>query len=218
MNRRQRPRNPSTAVITTYRNIDCSKVPISVSSIPVNVDTAVPTKSVTSSDVRVNHEPITFVWLDLRLQSTSIFIRSLRAINDFVGIYTDVSKCLEELKVSTDKIFLILPSNNEELIIKFHAIDNIEAMFVFHSEATPIEHEYPKLLGIFKQHEELTRSLKDVIDKVQQIHLEVFTFEQDNRFLWLQLWKEEVITIKCVLIDTCQQTGQPLGNDAKSSH
>lgn len=159
------------------------------------------TTNVTLSETRTNLELITIVWLDLQSQATPIIIGSIRAINDFVRIYTDTSACMEALKISKDKVFLILSFYKEELILQFHAIDPVEAIFIFDLKISPVEHGYPKLIGFFKQHEELTRSLKYAVDTYQQIQLEVFRFEDENAFLWLQLWKDEVSWRKIVFIN-----------------
>ena len=193
INQRERSRSRAKTVITTYRYVNHSKVETSVSSIPIIEETSITTShSVIPTDRRVNHEPITFLWLDLTSQSTPLIVTTLRAVNDFIRLETDLVSCFEEIKTCKNKIFLIIPSINEDLIKKFHGFDHVEAIFIFDSKSCPIEHEYPKLMGFFNQYEELTRCLKFIMELYQQIQLELFIFDDENAFLWLQLWKDEV--------------------------
>ncbi|CAF4778953.1 unnamed protein product, partial [Rotaria magnacalcarata] len=141
---------------------------------------------------KVNRESILFIWLDLQSQSTPAFIHSLRAINDRVQVYSDESTCLDALKTSQDKIFLISTSSNQELIAKLNAIESIEAIFVPDSDVTFIKGEYTKLLGFFPDILGLLLILKEKLERFKKIMLETFLFEQDSLFQWLQSWKEEL--------------------------
>lgn len=193
MNQRDRLRSRAKTVITTYRYVNCSKAETSVLSIPMTEETSIiTTHSVIPSDTRINYEPITFLWLDLTCQSTPLIVTTLRAVNDFIRLHTDIAACFEEIKTSKNKIFLIIPSVKEDLINKLHAFDHIQAIFIFDSKPCPIEHEYPKLIGFFNQYEELTQCLKFIMEIYQQIQLESFIFDDENAFLWLHLWKDEV--------------------------
>ncbi|CAF1649984.1 unnamed protein product [Rotaria magnacalcarata] len=149
---------------------------------------------------KVNRESILFIWLDLQSQSTPAFIHSLRAINDRVQVYSDESTCLDALKTSQDKIFLISTSSNQELIAKLNAIESIEAIFVPDSDVTFIKGEYTKLLGFFPDILGLLLILKEKLERFKKIMLETFLFEQDSLFQWLQSWKEEVSirTMTCI--------------------
>ena len=144
------------------------------------------------SETRLNGEPISLVWLDLHCHSTPLIIASLRSVNDFIRIYNDAFTCFEESKSSASQIFLLLPSGKEDLIVQFHVLDQVEAMFILDPKAIPIEQDFPKLIGCFKQHDELIPSLKYLIDQYQQVRLGTFAFDDEDAFLWLQLWKDEV--------------------------
>ena len=202
MNQQHRSPSRPKPITETYKNTNDHKACVSVTAIPVDKSKLTSTTTVIPSDTRENREPILFIWLDLQSQSTPAFIGSLRVINDCVRTYIDASTCFEALRTSTNNIFLISSSSNEELMLKLHAIDSIEAIFVLDPKANPIENRYPKLAGVFKQHEELTQSLKEMVDKYQQIQLGVFTFERENGFLWLQLWREEVDSTQFAFTDS----------------
>ncbi|CAF3321431.1 unnamed protein product [Rotaria sp. Silwood2] len=196
MNQQRTLRGRSNLATTMNDNNDGQIMSASASFIPLNEEMFASTIQSNYSDIQINRESIIFIWLDLKILSTSIFIGALRAINHTVRTYTDVLTCLNESKTFKEKIFFISSSSNEELIAAMNNIDNIEAIFVLHSDINSIKGNYHKLLGIFTQQEELIRILKETLDKFQQIQLERFIFEQDNIFLWLQLWKEELTNRK----------------------
>lgn len=150
---------------------------------------------------KVNRESILFVWLDLQFQSTPAFIHSLRTINDRVKVYSDESTCLDALKSLQERIFFISSSSNQELIAKLNSIDSIEAIFVPDSDVTFIKGEYNKLLGFFPDLLGLLPILKEKLGRFQKIMLEKFLFEQDDLFLWLQTWKDEVSIATMTYID-----------------
>lgn len=201
MNPQHRSRSRCKLITATCKSTHDQNASVCVTTIPVGRGKLTSGSTIVPSDTRENREPILFVWLDLQSQSTPTFVGSLRVINDRVRTYIDVSTCFEALQTFTNKIFLILSSSNEELILKLHAIDSIETIFVLDPKENPIENGYPKLVSVFKQHEELTQSLKEMIDKFQQIQLRTFTFEKESGLLSLQLWKEEVASTQFAFID-----------------
>jgi hypothetical protein len=139
-----------------------------------------------------SHESVIFIWLDPQEQSNISLIGPLRAINDNVQAFTDVSSCFNTIRSSTAKIFVICASNNNELISTVHDFPNVEAIFILDPNTDNVKGDFPKLFGVFNQQEELLRVLKDAFDTFEQTQLEDFAFEQDKVFLWSQLWKEEV--------------------------
>jgi hypothetical protein len=148
--------------------------------------------SATPIDLNSNRECVTFVWLDLRRESTGAFLGTLRAINDCVRTYTDISTCLDSIRSSHETIFLISSSSNVEFLATIHQCINVEAIFVLDPDTNTIRGEFPKLIGIFTQQEELYRVLRVTLDNFEQFQLERFTFETNKIFLWWQLWKEDV--------------------------
>ena len=192
MNQHHTPRGPSKVIPTRNRSIDAPRSQASVSSVSTNKDKPVSNINTTYSDIQVNRESIIFFWLDLQSQLTPGLIGSLRAVNDGIQTYADVSSCMNALQTTKEKVFFISSSGDEELISMLNAMENIEAIFVFEFEVNSIKGEYSKLIGVCNQHEELIQMLKQTLDIFQQIQLERFVFEEDNVFLWLQLWTEQV--------------------------
>ncbi|CAF0930238.1 unnamed protein product [Adineta steineri] len=158
-------------------------------------NSTVTTAGTASGDLNSNHECVTFVWLDLRRETTGTFIGALRSINDCVQTYTDMSTCLDSIRSSNEIIFFISSTSNAEFLAELHDCVNVEAIFILDPDMNTIRGEFPKITGIFNQQEELLRVLRVTLDTFEQLQLEKFTFETDKMFLWWQLWKES-ITIK----------------------
>ena len=150
------------------------------------------TCSVTEIDSSVNRECVTLVWLDLGRETTGTFIGALRSINDCVRTYTETSACLDSIKSAREKIFFISSSSSSELLAIVHQCVAVEAIFVLDPDANGVRGDFPKLIDIFTQQEELLRGLRTTLDTFEHIQLEAFVFETDKVFLWWQLWKEEV--------------------------
>ena len=193
MNEQHTPCGPSKVTPTRNNSKDAPRSYAPASLVSTNKDKPAANINNSHSEIQVNREPIIFFWLDLQSQLTSALIGLLRAVNDGIQTYTNVSSCMNALQTTKEKIFFISSSSDEELISTLNTIENIEAIFVFEFEVNTIKGEYSKLIGICNQHEELIQMLKQTLDIFQQIQLERFVFEGDNVFLWLQLWTEQVI-------------------------
>ena len=148
--------------------------------------------STVSGDINTSHECVALVWFDLRRDSGGSLLAALRAINDNVRICMDTSSCLDSLRSSDETIFFISSSSDERLIGTAHLCDAVRAIFVLDPDATAVQGDFPKLIGVFTQQEELIRALKTVSTTFEQIQLEVFAFASDKAFLWWQLWRTEV--------------------------
>jgi hypothetical protein len=154
--------------------------------------TTKPRTTIADLATRINLEGITFVCLDLPFQSIPILFGSLRGINDYIQTFTDSSLCLNWIRSSSSSIFFISSSSDRDFIAAVHALTTVEAIFILNSEAQVNKNDFPKLAGVFSQHEEFFMVLEDTLTWFEQSKLEVFAFENDNIFLWSQLWKEEV--------------------------
>ena len=143
-----------------------------------------------------NHENIVFIWFDPQAQSNLNLVGPLRAINNSVQAFTDSSTCFDTIRSLKEKIFFICSSCNDELITTVHDIPGVEGIFILGSFAENIRGDFPKLFGVFNQQEELFRVLKEVLDVFEEIQFEEFVFEDENIFLWSQLWKEQAYNEK----------------------
>lgn len=143
-------------------------------------------------DTNVNLEYVTFVWLDLRQNSTSNFVNALRAINHNVRIYADATNCLDYMKSSDSKIFFISSLGSGDFLSEVHPYKAIEVIFVLDPDANAVRGDFAKLIDVCAQQEELLRTLKIAFQIFVQLRLEEFTFQTDRIFPWWQLWKEEV--------------------------
>lgn len=178
--------------MTSENNSNLIQTQQSMKVTPLSRQSTMTSTCVTQTDQNINRECVTFVWLDLRRDSIGNFIGTLRAINDCVRTFTDVSTCLDYIKTSQEKMFFISSSSNAELLNTVNLCISVEAIFVLDPDTNNIRGDFSKLINIFTQQEELFRVLKTTLNTFERIQLEKFSFETDKIFLWWQLWKEEV--------------------------
>ncbi|CAF2520941.1 unnamed protein product [Rotaria sp. Silwood2] len=139
-----------------------------------------------------NHESVIFIRLDTEGSSSINLIGPLRSIHNSVRSYSNSASCLDAMRSIKEKIFFICSFFNIELLMTVQNIENVEAIFILDPNSQDIKGDFPKLIGVFTQQEELFRSLKETLETFEQIQLERFSFEKETLFLWYQLWKEEL--------------------------
>jgi hypothetical protein len=144
------------------------------------------------TELNVNVECVHFVWLDVRRESSGTLAGALRAINDCLRTYIDMNSCLQAIRANKNKIFVISSAINDEGLNVIHTCDNVEAILILDPSSNTCRTDLPKLIGTFTQQEELLRIVRATLDRFEQIQLESFSFETDKRYLWWQLWKDEV--------------------------
>ena len=150
------------------------------------------TESNASNVLDENHENIIFIWFDPHAQPNLSVIGPLRAINSSVQVFNDSTNCFNFIRSSKEKIFFIGSVNNDKLITTVQNFPAVEAIFILDSNAETSRGDDSKLFGVFNQHEELLRVVKDALDAFEQIQFEEFAFEENKVFLWSQLWRAEV--------------------------
>ena len=146
----------------------------------------------TQSDRNVNLECVTIALLDVRRESTSVFVGALRAINDYVRTFTETDGFPHYGQSSREAMFVILTSSSDDLLSAVQLCPNVEAIFILDPSGTPIRGDLPKVIGVYTQQEELVRAVRMTLETFEQVQLETFAFETEKIFLWWQLWKEEV--------------------------
>ena len=146
-------------------------------------------------DASGTYESVIFIWFNPPERSNVNIVGPLRAINHNVQTFTESSACIQMIESSYEKIFFVSSVNSNDLIATIHDFPTVEAIFVLDPSASDVKGNFPKLFGIFTQHEELLRTVKEVFEAFEQVQLEEFSFEHDKVFLWSQLWKEEVPSI-----------------------
>lgn len=186
-------RSRSNLVRTTYRKHNNASTLTTASSVnSINELSVHGNASAIDPFTRINMEGITLVCFDLPFQLNTNLYSSFQEIIDYIQVFTDSARCLDWIQSSSDSIFFISSSINRDLIAAVHAVTFVEAIFILNNEAQVSRSEFPKLVGVFNQHEELSMVLRDTLAWVERSKLEIFAFEQDNSFLWSQLWKEKV--------------------------
>lgn len=111
-----------------------------------------------------------------------------------VHTFNDIQACSKFVRFSSDRIFFVLTSNDKQILEEFHPVKAIEAIFIFNADAQ-IDNRFPKLYGVYSHYEQLLNGIKDTLEWYEQVQLEIFVFERDRVFLWLQLWRDEVNSI-----------------------
>lgn len=137
-------------------------------------------------------EHIIFVYFDLQSSSLYDFVGQLRAINDYVQIYTNSLACFDFLNNSKEKIFFISSTNDKKIIKDVHDLKCVEAMFILNSTLKIDKNRFPKLFGVYVHQEELFSALRNGYEWFEQTQMHFFSFEHEKVFLWSQLWKEAV--------------------------
>lgn len=154
--------------------------------------------SVTGTDRSIftskNFDSVVLVWLDIQKSLTTKIIRSFQSVNDSVRAYNDPSLCFDDIRYSNEKIFFISSSNNTELIATVHEFPAVEAIFVFDPKVINVKHNFPKFRGVFNSQDELLEAVTETLNVFEQVQFELFAYEENNTFLWRQLWKEKVNT------------------------
>lgn len=146
----------------------------------------------TDHDNQVNRENILFIYLDLQSQLLTHMITSLQEINDRVQTFNDPSICYDFLQTSTDRIFVICPIDDKDLVTAVHDLSVVEAIFILGSDTQIDRSQWTKVDGIYSNFEELLVGLREALEWFEQTQMNVFAFDRDRAFLRSQLWKEEV--------------------------
>jgi hypothetical protein len=141
-------------------------------------------------ETQMNHDNILFVYFYFNIPLNRDLISLFRAINNDIQIFSNSVTCLEFLQYSNNRIFFISSSNDKELIKEAHDCPAVEIIFIFNSDAQIDRNISPKFVGSYKHSEELLMVLKNAFEWFEQTNLGFFTFEHDQIFLWLQMWKE----------------------------
>ncbi|CAF3470089.1 unnamed protein product [Rotaria socialis] len=170
--------------------------PRSMTSMAKKIDSSVKVENASQSDRRLirrddNHENLVFIRLDAEGSSSPNMLAFLRSINDSTRCYSTSSSCLDAIRSTKESVFFICSIYNIELLMTVHKMENVEAIFIVDSNPRDIKGDFPKLIGVFTQQEQLFRSLKDTVEIFEQIRLENFSFEEETSFLWYQLWRDE---------------------------
>ncbi|CAF1192969.1 unnamed protein product [Rotaria sordida] len=97
---------------------------------------------------------------------------------------------------SNDRIFFICTSTNTDIIATANAIASVEAIFILKLDRQSVKPDFVKLIGVYEEQEQLLLAVKETLEIFQRIRFEEFLFEEDNTFLWLQLWRNEIMMRK----------------------
>jgi hypothetical protein len=119
-----------------------------------------------------NKESTTLVWFDPNIGSredTEQTKQQLRLINDYVIFHTDLQLCLTFIQfIDKEKIFLITSGSKvSQILLHVSSLDQVDSIFIYCMKINKYEHllnEYPKIIGIDDNHNDLYKSIGQQID------------------------------------------------------
>jgi len=170
-----------------------------------------------------NKEDVTLIWLDKTIDRTRTILREL---TDFVLLYTDISTCVNYIKlVENERIFLILSgSYADECLQQIHDLPQVDSIFIFCINSdkyqTILEH-YRKIVNIFTDENQLVDAIRREFNDLRK-QISTFSLYEKQKttrdlskesasFLWFQLLKDVLLRMprtqqaKQEMINQCRQ-------------
>jgi hypothetical protein len=159
--------------------------------------------STTDNSIQENKETITLIWFNPVVNTTDDTEKikeDLLVVNDVVLFPDDIDSCITDIKSrKTEKIYLITSANNA-LKLPSNIIDlsQLDLMFIYpenREESKHLRDEYPKVVEIFDNANDLLKSIKKSIRHSNR-QLKILSFydqhqqgtcdlsQQEAEFLW----------------------------------
>ena len=177
-----------------------------------------------------NKESITLIWFDPNIGSREDIEQTkqeLRRINDCVKFYTDLEQCITYIQsVQQEKIFLVTSgSRASQILPRVASCRQIDCIFIFCMKKQKYQNlmvEFPKIIGIYIDLDDLSLSIKEQIDLVDK-QIQTFSFfdrqqkstkdlsKESGAFLWFQLFSYIIARFprnehaKNQMIEICRQ-------------
>ncbi|CAF3747438.1 unnamed protein product [Rotaria sp. Silwood1] len=176
-----------------------------------------------------NKESTTLLWFDPNIRSNEDTERTkeqLRSINDFVIFHTDLHQCVPYIQsIDKEKIFLITSGSKAAQVLPLIShLPQVDSIFIFCMQKDKYQYlinEYPKIIGIYDQLDDLCSSIREQIDLFHK-QLQTFSIfdhhqkstkdlsKESAEFLWFQLFHHLIIRLprnqqaKQQMIDVCR--------------
>jgi IS1 family transposase len=150
--------------------------------------------SVSNRSSKQNKESITLIWFDSDTDenvNTEDTINSLRSINDYVLVYTNVQECISYIKsVRKEKIFLIASGTSTPFLLSLIIdLKQLELVFIFcdrRQEYLYLMEKYSKVSGVFINREDLNLNIRKHIHSLNK-QIEAFSFYDQKQTLSMDL-------------------------------
>jgi hypothetical protein len=141
-----------------------------------------------------NKENITLIWFDPNIDEKvdrTVTMKTLRAINDYALVYTDLEECIAYIEsVRNEKIFLVTLGTWASLILSSVVdLKQLEAIYIFCTKREQhlyLMEKYPKILGIFIDQKELALNIRKNIYLLNK-QVETFSFYDQNQKVSMNL-------------------------------
>jgi hypothetical protein len=141
-----------------------------------------------------NKENNTLIWFDPNIDEKVdrvVTMKTLRAINDYVIVYTNMEQCIAYIEsVRNEKVFLVTSGTWASLILP-SVIDlkQVEGIYIFCTKREQhlyLIEKYPKILGVFIDQKELALNIRKNLYLLNK-QVETFSFYDQNQKVSMNL-------------------------------
>ena len=140
-----------------------------------------------------NQEDVTLIWLDQTIDTTRT---TLREINDYVLLYTEIETCFQSIRSrSNERIYLIISLDYaKDYLEEIYHLAQIDAIFIFclHTDREQIDEKFSKkIIGIFDDEDQLIQSIRKELEYFHHQSLDFAFYQTDSvDFHWFHLLKD----------------------------
>jgi hypothetical protein len=141
-----------------------------------------------------NKEIVTLIWFDPNTDGNANkanTIKTLRTMNDYVLVYTDLEECISYIEsVRNEKIFLIISGTWAPFVLSsIIDLKQLEVVYIFctnREQHLYLMEKYSKILGIFVDQKELNSSIHKHLHLLNK-QVETFSFYDQNQKISMNL-------------------------------
>ncbi|CAF4402339.1 unnamed protein product [Rotaria socialis] len=161
-----------------------------------------------------NKESTTLICFDPNIEQLENSEKSkeqLRIINNYVIYSFDIEQCIRQIELINEEKILLITSGLKasQILPRISSFQQIDSIFIFSQDNQQYDHllsEYPKLLGSYVNFDDLCKSIKQQIDRVNN-EIESFCFfdqyqiltkalsPESAKFLWAQLFHYLIVQL-----------------------
>ncbi|UJR32336.1 hypothetical protein I4U23_019799 [Adineta vaga] len=156
------------------------------------------------NELTINRENIRLIYLDKTEPMLDLQMKFFE-MNSATQFYTDIQVCINVLKsISNEEIFFIISNLSFVDILDItHSLRSILAIFIYDNHQQQIDTDfkiqYPKIIDIYANEDELCRSIEDKIDLIEKQIFIYHLFDSQRQYLTKEsasfLWYQMLINI-----------------------
>ncbi len=141
-----------------------------------------------------NKENVTLIWFDPNTDGKvdqAATMETLRAINDYVLVYTNLDECISYIEsVRNEKIFLVISGTWAPCILpSIIDLKQLEIVYIFcvkREQHLYLMEKYAKIAGVFINQKELDSSIRQHLHLLNK-QVETFSFYDQNQKVSINL-------------------------------